>query len=349
MNLDVVMVHYHAARQAAGAVAALRRDASAHGLTLRIFVVDNGSTADERLTLESLDAIRLDPGRNLNFPAGVQFGFAHTSAPFVVLMNEDVVVLPGCLPRLCDALDRGAAVAGPEFSWDLDSVFALPCTEERTRGNEFLKAAGRRGGRSLLRARTRWREHARRHWRATETMPTLSISGALLAFRREAWEIAGPFGQGYHMYFDENDWLLRIERAGLQSVYVPEAKAVHLHNPSLMGNGDRAQWASESFVRFGNRHYGETFMRRLIRLAGRPAAVPEWQPLDGGIDIPADAAWPVWIELTPSPFGYPAAAARITDRVWKFPELRGLPFLTGPLYVNVVDDAGRELGGYVRA
>ena len=123
-----------------------------------------------------------------------------------------------------------------------------------------------------------------------------------------------------------------------------------------MGNADRAQWSSESFLRFGDRHYGETFMRRLGALASRPPALPEWQALaieaDGAtveVPIPRTSAWPVWIELTPSPFGYPAAATRITDPAttrWRLPVMRGLPFLTGTFYLQIVDDAGNELGSY---
>ncbi len=57
----------------------------------------------------------------------------------------------------------------------------------------------------------------------------------------------------------------------------------------------------------------------------------------------------VWIELSPSPLGFPAAATRVTGvslKSWTLPPLRGLEFLEGPLYLQVVDDQGEELGGY---
>ncbi len=355
-DIDVIMVHYHATTLATDAVAALKEDAASSDLSVRIFVVDNGSTPSELLALESLDIARVTAGCNLGFPGGVQFGFSFTSARYVILMNEDVMVRPGCLRRLRDALSAGAAVAGPRFFWDLDRVFSLPCTEERTRMAEFVKVAGRRNDRALKRARARWRDHARLHWRSTAPMTTVAISGALLAFRRDVWETVGPFGEGYQMYFDENDWLLKIQRAGLQSIYVPSAEAVHLHNPKLMGNPDRSQWSTESFLRFGDLYYGAAFMQRLLRLASRPATIPEWQPLEAEADgatvevpIPYTSAWPVWIELTPSPFGFPAAATVVTDpstKRWRLPVLRGLPFLTGMLYLQLVDDAGHELGSY---
>lgn len=352
-DVDVIIVHYHAAALVREATAALKRDAIGSGLTVNVLVADNGSTPDERELLQSLGIDYLDTGRDAGYAGGVNFAFPATTADVVVIMNEDVVVLPGCLRALRESLTRGAAVAGPEFYWDRDRVFLLPCTEERTRRNELLKVAGKRSLATLERARQAWRAHARRHWRMVEPTASTALSGALLAFRRDTWTTVGPFDEGFQLYFDENDWLFRVERAGLRSVYVSEAKAIHLHNPKLAGDPDRAEWAQQSFLRFGARYYGETFMRRLFAVGSRQPVVPDWQPLPEHspvIDIPDGCAWPLWIELTPSPFGFPAAATRITDSnagQWQLPVLRGLEFLNGSFYLQLVDDSGRELRSHV--
>ncbi|HEV2721519.1 MAG TPA: glycosyltransferase, partial [Thermoanaerobaculia bacterium] len=222
-DLDVIIVHYHAAPLVRQAVDALRRDAAGSGLAVRVLVADNGSTPEERALLRSLPVEYLATGRDAGYAGGVNFAFPATHADFIVVMNEDVVVLPGCLAALRDALQAGAAVAGPEFFWDLDRQFVLPCTEERTRRNELLKAAGKRDLVRLSRARRHWREHARRHWRCADSMPSTALSGALLAFRRDTWTTAGGLDERYQMYFDENDWLFRVAAAGLQSVYLPRA------------------------------------------------------------------------------------------------------------------------------
>lgn len=355
-DIDVIIVHYHAADLVREAFAHLQRDAAHNDLAIRILVADNGSTEDERRTLESLDLIHIPTLRDAGYAGAINAAFPHTTADCIIVMNEDVMVQTGCLRLLSDALNSGAAVAGPEFAWDYDGLFLLPCTEERTRRNEFLRVAGNRSVSALKRARDRWREHARIHWRATQTIESAALSGALLAFRRDTWTTIGPWDEGYHMYFDENDWLARARAAKLRLVYVPSAKAVHLHNPKLAGEADRARWSEASFLRFGSRYYGEQFMRRLLLLNTRQAVLPDWQPLDAEPDgatfeiaIPPTSSWPVWIELTPSPLGYPAAAARVTDpatRSWRLPVLKGLPFLAGTFFVTMVDDSGRELGSF---
>lgn len=339
--MDVVIVHYHAAAGVAEAVEALRTDAHASGMAIHVVVADNGSTPDERALLESLDVTLVATGRNAGYAGALNAAFHRSRADFVVVMNEDVLVLPGCLHALHKALASGAAVAGPKFYWDRDRTLLLPCTEERTRRNELVRTAGRRKLAKLDIARQAWRQHARRHWRSRDPLPSTSLSGALMAFRRDTWETIGPFDEGFRLYYEENDWLLRAANAGKTPFYVPAAEAIHLHNPASGQSPERLAWEAESFLRFGARHYGQRFMSRLLLLArGGESVAPEWSA--SSLDIPADAVGPLWMEVTPSPFGFPAATTCLTDAI-PSPSMRGLEFIEGPLYFQLVDDAGREL------
>lgn len=354
-EMDVILVHYHAAASVLEAVAAIRNDASRSGVRVHIIVADNGSTPEELVLLQSLDIDYLSTGRNAGYAGAVNLAFPTTRSDFIVLMNEDVIVLPGCLRTLHTALISGAAVAGPQFYWDRDCIFLLPCTEERTRGNELLKVAGKRSLTRMELARKEWRKHARRHWRSRDPIQTVALSGALLAFRRETWNEIGPFDEQFALYYEENDWLLRVAGAGLRSLYVPAAKAIHLHNPTRAQSLQRVQWENESFLRFGNRYYGERFMQHLFLAGQEESVVPDWRPLAPDpadmIDIPrcGESVWPLWAELTPSSSGFPAATTCITDpklESWRLPSMRGLEFLDGSLYLQIVDDLGRELCRY---
>lgn len=338
--MDVVIVHYHAAAGVVEAVQALRADAHASGLPVHVIVADNGSTVDERALLDSLDVTLVDTGRNAGYAGALNAAFHRTRSDFVMVMNEDVLVLPGCLPALRKALASGAAVAGPKFFWDRDRTLLLPCTEERTRRNERMRAAGRRKLAKLEIARRAWRQHARRHWRSREPLPSTSLSGALLAFRRDTWEAIGPFDEGFRLYYEENDWLLRAANAGRAPFYVPAAEAIHLHDPAAGQSEERRGWEAESFLRFGERHYGQRFMERLLLLARGECVVPAWS---GTSNATGDAVHPLWMEVTSSPFGFPAATTCLSDAV-AAPSMRGLEFIKVPLYYQLVDDAGRELG-----
>ena len=315
MRLALILVHYHTPDLAAEAVEALRADVS----DAEWIVVDNGSDDRGRAVLESLPVRRIDPGANLGYAGGVNLGVANSTAEAVIVMNPDVLVLPGCVPALIDRLKSGAAVAGPAFYWDRTRRMLLPPAEERGRWAE------------LRRSRDRWRRHARRHWEAKAPIQSHSLSGSLLAIRRDAWDRVGPFDEGFRLYFEETDWLLRAKRLGLRSEYVPGAEAIHLFNRSAIQEPRSHQWFEESARRFRRLHYGAWFSRLLERRKGQPA--PDL-PVLSEIRIEPGQ----WVEVSPNPEGFPAATERITEPgIWKPPGLEG------SWIVQVTDGQGREL------
>ena len=348
MHIAVILVHYRTPELAAMAVAALQDDARHSGLELEGIVVDNGSDPEGRALLESLAFERIDAGANLGFAGGVNLGVARSRAETIVVMNPDVRVLPGCLGALVEALRAGAAVAGPRFYWDADRRMVLPPAEQRGRVSELRSLLATRGERWAAHARRRWRRHARRHWEARRPLASYALSGSLLAFTRAAWERNGPFDDGFRLYFEETDWLRRAERIGLPARYVPAAEAVHLHGRSAVQEPRAGAWFEESARRYRRRHYGRWFAGLLEgldrRLSRRPATGLDPVPR-GGLDL-ARFPFPLWIEVSPNPTGFPAAAERLTAPPaggWRLPAEVEERLAGAGLALRVVDEEGREL------
>ena len=342
-ELAVILVHYHTPQLAAEAVAALRADAAVQGIVAEWLLVDNGSDEAGKQALSALPVERVDPGRNLGFAGAVNLGVESSSAERLLIANPDVLVEPGCLGALLAALESGFPIAGPRFFWDRTRRLLLPPAERRTRRDEMLAAVAARWPSWAGRARRRWRRHARRHWEAAETLPSHDLSGGLLLFTRRAFHRIGRFDEGFELYFEETDWLLRARRLGVGAAYVPAASAVHLYNQSAMREPRAAAWFETSARRFRRRHYGEWFAGLLPRLAGQahPAAAPPEAP-GSSLELSAFAGRePVWIEVSPHRLGFPAAAEHLPGSGrWTLPaELVG-----SPLFVTASDAAGRELG-----
>jgi N-acetylglucosaminyl-diphospho-decaprenol L-rhamnosyltransferase len=354
MRLAVILVHYHTPELAAAAVEALQADLAGTALEVEWLLIDNGSDEAGRARLAGLPVERIDPGENLGYAGGVNLGMARSRSELVVLMNPDVIVLPGCLPALVEALVAGAAVAGPRFYWDRGRRLLQPPAELRTRREELLRLLAGKSAGWAARARRRWRRHARRHWEAREPLPSLSLSGSLLALRRSAWETVGPFDEGYRLYFEETDWLLRARRKGLAGRYVPAAEAVHLYGQSARREPQAEAWFEASARRFRRRHYGGWFVSLLAGLdrcfPAEPVARP---PLPAeGLSLPAEpSAYPLWVEVSPNPAGFPAAAERLAEpRVapWELPAeiLERLPGVELTVQVTAAD--GRETGRFAQ-
>ncbi len=350
--VSAVVVHYHAAELAARAVASLRREAA--GVELEVLLVDNGSDADERRRLAELPCRLLDAGGNLGYAGGVNLGAAKTAGGVLLLANPDVELLPGCLAHLLAALDAGADVAGPRFYWDHERRLRLPPLERRDRVDELAVTLAERGEGWARWARRRWRRHARRHWRAAAALPSPHLPGALLAVRRSAWQAAGPFDAGYRLYFEESDWLRRAWHAGLGVVHEPRAEALHHYNRSGAAEPRAAAWFAESADRFARRWYGPAF-RRLRRFAAPrrsrlawPPPLPGWDVASGqpprldlcrqGIDIGG-----LWIELSPVPRGFPAAAEPLAAGAgaWEMPR-EPWHHIEGRWRLAIVGDNGDE-------
>lgn len=355
-RLAVILVHYHTPELAAAAVEALRRDLSGCGVEeVEWLLIDNGSDVAGRALLDSLPVRRIDPGANLGYAGGVNLGVARSTAGMILLMNPDVLVLPGCVPGLLAALRDGAAVAGPCFFWDAARRLLLPPSEPRSRRGELAAVLAARGGGLARWARRRWRRHARAHWRATRPLPSYALSGSLLALRRSTWERVGPFDEGFRLFFEETDWLRRVERQGLPAWYVPQAEAVHLYSQSAVREPRARQWFEESARRFRTLHYGGWFAALLPalarglseqapeRAAERLAAAPP-----EGLDL-SGLPFPLWVEVSPNATGFPAAAERLTAPPaggWRLPAEIVARLPPGDLTIQVVDEAGRELLRY---
>jgi len=347
-RLAVILVHYRAAALAREAIDAVCADARRSNLELEGIVVDNGNDAAGHALLADLPFARLDPGVNLGFAGGVNFGVASSSAPTLVVMNPDVEVLPGCLSALVASVEGRCAVAGPRFFWDRGRRFLLPPTELRSRLDELLALLAERNHLAARRARARWRRHAHRHWSARERMASHALSGGLLAFSRAAWQRVGPFDAGYRLYFEETDWLRRAARCDVQAFYVPEAEAIHSHGRSAAQEPLAAAWFAESAERYRRLSYGAGFSKLLTGLARAwpasraPAANGPANTLNG----PSGYHRPVWIEVSPNPAGYPAAAEFLmpSSEEWVFPSEIEQRLAGELLTARAVDPSGRELG-----
>ncbi len=359
MRLAIILVHYHAAEWLARAVTALRTDLATRGRQAELIVVDNGSHATERALIAQLPVQLCEAGGNLGYAGGVNLGVAQTQAERLILMNPDVEVLPGCLGALLQALDDGAAAAGPRFYWERERKWLLPPTEERHWRGEIIRRLARRGGTWAQTAERQWRRHARRHWLAERPLRSFALSGALLAVHRAAWEAVGPFDEGFKLYFEESDWLLRLERRGLRACYVPAAEAVHFYNQSAAHEPAAALWFAESAARFERKHYGASFGVLLKALTPAALNKPTFLPLPQGWPTLAwewrtsPEQWPLWIELSPSPLGFPAAAMRINKEThtsagpsWRLSNEIWEHLAPGTYYLQITDRLGRTLRRY---
>ncbi len=259
-DATVLVVNYRTPELVERCLASVR--ASAGELQLETVIVDNasGDGSVERLRHSQPQAVVVEMPSNGGFAVGVNAGFRHSHADPVILLNPDTEVGLNVIGALLERLrehPRTGVVAplleGPNGRlapnayrrfptlYAVTVAFCVPILYALEHAPalhpDALPPAALEAGRVPA-------------W----------VSGAAMAIRRDAYEQAGPFDEGFFLYFEESEWQSRVSRLGWGVEIVPEARVRHL----MRGGG------LESLV--PSPHYLASALRYL-RLRGVPELV----------------------------------------------------------------------------
>ena len=211
---------------------------------------------------------------------------------YTLLLNPDVICLPGLLDRLVEFMDRHpeASIAAPQLLNE-DGTRQPNCRHFPTPGTLALRA---------LRADEIWKtQHVRRYLMEDEPVRSGSVdwvTGAVMVARRAAIEAVGLLDERYFLYWEDMDWCYRMRRAGWGVFLVPEARAIHLHQREgvrrPLSRAGRAQLlgAARFFRKFGwNPGRWPEWLRRSHsrkpHCAPRSLSAPCWASVPGPRDL----------------------------------------------------------------
>jgi N-acetylglucosaminyl-diphospho-decaprenol L-rhamnosyltransferase len=216
VTIDVVVPTFNRADLLRGCLEHLARQDVPH----TAIVVDNGSSdgTAEMVRTEFPDVRLVALVENLGFGRAVQLGVEAGDGEAIVLINNDVDVLPGFLRALVAPLERdpGAGmVAG---------VLLRP-------GEQVIDAAGvvidrGLGGYGYL---------VGAPVAAIDAPPPglMGPCGGAAAYRRSAYEQIGGFDPEIFAYSEDLDIALRMLAAGWTCTLAPDARAIHLGSATL--------------------------------------------------------------------------------------------------------------------
>ena len=108
-DVDVIVLDIDGGRMLAECVASIR----AQTVPARLIVFDNGSQTAVGTRLRDADAI-VRSETNLGFAGGANEALRHSAAPFVALVNNDVVLDSGWLDDVRSAMERDPRLAAAQ-------------------------------------------------------------------------------------------------------------------------------------------------------------------------------------------------------------------------------------------
>lgn len=197
------------------------------GLDNHVVVVDNasadGSVAHLRRHWPGTTVMANDA--NVGFCRANNQAIRATSSPYVLLVNTDARLAPGCIGHLLDrfAADPRAAVVGPRLAyadgsfqrWTAGRDFSLPSLSLWLLGADRVVGTGAYLARDTNRAfRPGW------------------VSSAVMALRRTALDEVGLLDESIFVYMDDVDLCARATAADWHVWYEPAARATHLMGAS---------------------------------------------------------------------------------------------------------------------
>lgn len=223
---------------------------TAGGRGVEVVVVDNGSTDGSVEALRARPDIRLvELATNAGFAAGANAGIQASTAPVVVLLNNDATAdtdfVEHMTAPLLAAAANGQMLAATTGRVRLRGSFVR--ADETTpdsavlvsaRGERWARAAH---GTSLLNSTgnevTISGNGRDRDWLAPVDGPpaakdVFGFNGGCAALRRDALEDVGLFDDSLFMYYEDTELSWRLRRGGWGIAHVPAAGTEHDHAAS---------------------------------------------------------------------------------------------------------------------
>lgn len=235
----------------------------------QIIVVDNGSTdGTVQAVAERFPVVELIRSeRNLGFAAGNNLGLRRAIGRVVILMNSDIITSAETLQALAEEL-----LAHPEIGALSPRLVTLDGTPQPFAfgSDPQLGYLLRRGLRAVL------HRGPMHDWAVDHPIEVDWVSGACLCIRQEVIQQIGLLDERFFLYFEDNDWCLRMRQAGWRVVYNPRWQVTHLGGASQPTRQLTSQTYYRSLTEFYAKHYGPTatlFLRLLLPIYSRLMAV----------------------------------------------------------------------------
>jgi GT2 family glycosyltransferase len=251
-RLAIAIVNYNTVDDLRDCLATAR-EARADEIVLK----DNGSTdGSVEMVEREFPEVRVLASRdNPGYGAASNQALAACRAPYVLLLNSDILLARDTLDVLADHLDAHprAGLVGPRLHNSDGTLqrsahgFPRPLTL-----------------RPIVRRIPRLRDRSLLTWPHRSPRVVQWVKGCALAIRRSAFDAVGGFDPRFFMYFEETDLCYRMIEAGWEIHFTPRTAIVHKGGTSTaQARAAMAVQFYASMRQFYRRHYPPADLRRL--------------------------------------------------------------------------------------
>lgn len=280
MTVDLILVNYFSSDRLRDNYASIRDffpDAT-------VYLVNN--SVDDRIPADVLRAPRtvyIENPTNVGFATAVNQAFRRGRGTYVALVNPDISSISGSFGFIAREFEVDARTAAVAVQLrNQDGTVQDSCRRRPKILDLFLANTG------AVDRFPHWRRPKRFRmldWPHDEPRAVDAACGAFLVLRRSAVADVGLFDEGYFLYWEETDWLLRAQDRGWKTRFTPSVDAVHAGGGSSSTAVDLEYLLVQSGLIFARRRFGrkgEWALRGLLLLVDGGRYVAAYARLMGG-------------------------------------------------------------------
>ncbi len=225
-DISIVIVNYNTKDLLKNCLESLERHSN--GLSLEIFIVDNGSndsSVDYLKTLKNqnnIEYIVIFNGKNLGFAKACNQAIDYAKGKYILLLNSDTLLNDNSLKLLYEFAEKHprAGIVAPQLLNEdksvQDSCYNFPTLKNAIK--EFI--FGIKG--SFLKF----------HPDSKQSVVVEAVVGAAMLIPQKTIDLIGKLDENFFMYYEDIEYCRRIWQNRMKVFYLPNAQIIHLHGKS---------------------------------------------------------------------------------------------------------------------
>ena len=265
MKLSVIIVNYNVKYFLEVCLHSVFKAAA--GIDTEVIVVDNDSKDDSCAMVRAKfpQAKLIENKDNKGFSKANNQGVAIAQGEYILFLNPDTVMPEDFFQRTLAYMDANpkAGALGPRLidgkgTFAPDSKKSFP-----TLSVAIFKTTGIH---KIFSKSPYFNKYYAVHIKERQTAPVEVLSGCCMLVRHSVIkEVGGAFDEDYFMYCEDVDLSYRIEKAGYDNIYYPEATLIHYKGESTRkATLQYVRIFNEALITFVKKHYSKKDARLFI-------------------------------------------------------------------------------------
>lgn len=251
--LSIIVISYNTRDMTLACLASVKAQTTT---PYELIVVDNASTdgSAEAIAAAFPDITLLAESENHGFAPAHKIAEPKATAPWLLLLNPDTVVLDGAIDKLMDFAKRSpkSGIWGGRTLFADGSLNPGSCWGRMTLWSTFCRTAGLSG---IFKSSELFNSETYGTWPRNTERDVDIVQGSFFLMRRSDWDALGGFDQAFTMYGEEADLCLRAKAAGWQPRICPEAEIIHYGGASEAVRADKMVRLMRAKIELIQRHF----------------------------------------------------------------------------------------------